>query len=218
MPRSAPDLPTLPLAKPVDGIPSGKLRTLQRKARDCQACPLWRPATQTVFGQGPADAVAMLVGEQPGNQEDLTGAPFVGPAGRLLDRALDEVGLDREALYLTNTVKHFKFEMRGKARLHKRANAAEQEACRMWLAAEMLQVRPRVVVALGAMAAHTVFGNSFRVTRERGQWRGLAGDVQGIASWHPSAVLRMPGDRREEGYAELVEDLGKVATAIKAMG
>lgn len=218
MPRPAPDLPTLPLAKPVDEIPSGKLRTLQRKARDCQACPLWRPATQTVFGQGPADAVAMLVGEQPGNQEDITGAPFVGPAGRLLDRALDEAGLDREALYLTNTVKHFKFEMRGKARLHKRANAAEQEACRMWLAAEMLQVRPRVVVALGAMAAHTVFGNSFRVTRERGQWRGLAGDVQGIASWHPSAVLRMPGDRREEGYAELVEDLGKVAKAIKKLG
>ena len=217
MPRSPPDPPALPLAKPVDEIPGGKLRTLQRKARDCRACPLWRPATQTVFGQGPADAVAMLIGEQPGNQEDLAGAPFVGPAGQLLDRALGDAGLDRDTLYLTNTVKHFKFEMRGKARLHKRANAAEQEACRMWLAAELLQVRPQIVVALGAMAAHTVFGNGFRVTRERGQWRDLRGDVQGIASWHPSAVLRMPGDRREQGYAELVEDLGKVAKVVRGL-
>jgi uracil-DNA glycosylase family protein len=219
MPSSPATTAGLPLAKPVvDPIPDGTLRTLERKARGCRNCPLWRPATQTVFGQGPADAMAMLVGEQPGNQEDLTGAPFVGPAGQLLDRALGDAGLDRGSLYLTNTVKHFKFEQRGKARLHKRANAAEQEACRMWLAAELLRVQPRIVVALGAMAAHTIFGNGFRVTRERGQWRELAGDARGIASWHPSAVLRMPGDRREQGYRELVEDLGKVAGAIRSSG
>ena len=211
-----PDL-LLPLARPLaDPIPAGNLRTLERKARGCRNCPLWRPATRVVFGDGPPDAVAMLVGEQPGNQEDIAGAPFVGPSGQLLDRALQEVGLDRGRLYLTNTVKHFKFEQRGKARLHKRANAAEQEACRIWLAAEMLQLRPRLVVALGAMAAQTVFGRQFRVTRERGQWRELPGRVRGIASWHPSAVLRMPGGRREAGYRELVEDLGKVAEAVMA--
>ena len=215
---SEPDL-LLPLARPLaDPIPTGNLRTLERKARGCRNCPLWRPATQVVFGDGPPDAVAMLVGEQPGNQEDIAGAPFVGPSGQLLDRALQEVGLDRGRLYLTNTVKHFKFEQRGKARLHKRANAAEQEACRIWLAAEMLQLRPKVVVALGAMAAQTVFGRQFRVTRERGQWRELPGRARGIASWHPSAVLRMPGPRRETGYRELVEDLGRVAEAVGAAG
>lgn len=217
MPSHVSDL-LLPLGKPlVDKIPRGNLRTLERKARDCRNCQLWRPATRTVFGQGPADALAMLVGEQPGNQEDLAGAPFVGPSGNLLDRALEEAGLDRGQLYLTNTVKHFKFEQRGKARLHKRANAAEQEACRMWLAAEMLQLRPKVIVALGAMAAQTIFGRQFRVTRERGQWRELPPDAQGMASWHPSAVLRMPGDRRQTGYWELVEDLGKVAEAVREL-
>lgn len=213
-----PDL-LLPLARPLtDPIPVGNLRTLERKARGCRNCPLWRPATQTVFGDGPADALAMLIGEQPGDQEDIAGAPFVGPSGQLLDRALQEAGLDRGRLYLTNTVKHFKFEQRGKARLHKRANAAEQEACRMWLAAEMLQLHPKVVVALGAMAAQTVFGRQFRVTRERGRWQELPGQVRGIASWHPSAVLRMPGERREAGYRELVEDLGQVAKAVMAPG
>jgi len=205
----------LPLARPlVDPIPTGDLRTLGQKARGCRNCPLWRPATQTVFGDGPADALAMLIGEQPGSQEDIDGAPFVGPSGQLLDRALQDAGLDRGRLYLTNTVKHFKFEQRGKARLHKRANAAEQEACRMWLAAEMLQLRPKVVVTLGAMAAQTVFGRQFRVTRERGRWQELPGQVRGIASWHPSAVLRMPGERRKEGYRELVEDLERVAAAV----
>lgn len=217
MARSPASDPLLPLAKPVGEIPAGTLRTLRHKAAECRACPLWKPATQTVFGEGPADAVAMLIGEQPGNQEDLSGAPFVGPAGQLLDRALAEAQLDRDTLYLTNTVKHFKFEPRGPVRLHKRANAAEQEACRMWLAAEMLQVQPRLVVALGAMAAQTVFGNSFRVTREHGQWQELANGAKGIASWHPSAVLRMPGDQREIGYRELVVDLCKVAVAVRTL-
>jgi DNA polymerase len=204
----------LPLAKPVDEIPAGALRTLRGKARDCRACPLWRNATQTVFGQGPADAAAMLIGEQPGNDEDRLGAPFVGPSGRLLDRALEEAGLDRGQLYLTNTVKHFKFEQRGKARLHKRANAAEQAACRPWLAAELLRVKPRYVVALGAMAAHTVFGNGFRVTREHGQWRELNAGTRALASWHPSAVLRAPSPRRDEAYAELVADLRLLTQAL----
>jgi uracil-DNA glycosylase len=195
------------LAKPVGEIPEGNLTALRRKARDCRACGLWKPATQTVFGKGPDDARIMLIGEQPGFHEDREGAPFVGPAGALLDRALDEAGLDRSELYLTNTVKHFKYEPRGKLRLHKRANAAEQAACRMWLAAELARVKPKVIVALGAMAAQTLFGSTFSVTRERGRWRKLAAGVAGFATFHPSAVLRAPEDRRSELYRKLVQDL-----------
>jgi uracil-DNA glycosylase len=203
------------LAKPVDVIPAGNLATLRRKAAGCRACPLWRGATHTVFGRGPAHAAAMLIGEQPGTQEDQTGEPFVGPAGQLLDRAMAEAGLDRGTLYLTNTVKHFKYEMRGSAKLHKSANAAEQAACRQWLAAELSRVQPHVVVGLGAMAAKTLFGNAFRISTERGQWRDLGTQARGLATWHPSAVLRMPReDRRHEAYAELVADLREVALAL----
>jgi DNA polymerase len=130
------------LTKPVAQIPDGNLAALRRKSRDCHACPLWKRATQTVFGEGPARAEVMLIGEQPGLQEDREGLPFVGPAGGMLDRALAEAGLDRKTLFLTNTVKHFKYETRGTAKLHKRANAAEQAACRMWLAAELARVQP----------------------------------------------------------------------------
>lgn len=207
--------PALPLTKPVAEIPTGALVTLRRKAKGCRACPLWRNATQTVFGEGPATAAAMLIGEQPGQQEDETGAPFVGPAGHLLDRALEEAGLDRGTLYLTNTVKHFKYENRGNAKLHKRANASEQAACRMWLAAELLRVQPRVVIGLGAMAAQTLFGNAFRISRQRGEWRELGQGVRGMATWHPSAVLRMPRpDRRHQAYAELVADLRDVVAVL----
>lgn len=206
------------LAKPVDHVPAGSLTTLRRKAAGCQDCPLWRHATQTVFGRGPAHAAAMLIGEQPGAHEDLAGEPFVGPAGQLLDRAMAEAGLDRKALYLTNTVKHFKYETRGKARLHKRANAAEQAACRQWLAAELARVQPHVVVGLGAMAARTLFGNAFRISRERGQWRELDTQARGLATWHPSAVLRMPREeRRHQAYGELVADLHEVALALVAL-
>lgn len=157
----------------------------------------------------------MLIGEQPGTQEDLAGEPFVGPAGQLLDRAMAEAGLDRRALYLTNTVKHFKYETRGKARLHKRANAAEQAACRQWLAAELARVQPRVIIGLGAMAAQTLFGNAFRITTQRGQWRDMGAQARGIATWHPSAVLRMPREeRRHTAYLELVADLHAVALAL----
>jgi uracil-DNA glycosylase len=206
------------LAKPVDHVPAGNLATLRRKAAGCRNCPLWRNATHTVFGRGPAPAAAMLIGEQPGAQEDLAGEPFVGPAGHLLDRAMLEAGLDRQALYLTNTVKHFKYETRGKARLHKRANAAEQAACRQWLAAELAQVQPHLVVALGAMAAQTLFGNTFRISMERGQWRDMGTQARGLATWHPSAVLRMPREeRRREAYVELVTDLREVALALAAL-
>ena len=211
--------PDVPLAKPVRAVPRGRLSQVRREAAVCQACPLWRGATQTVFGEGPQRATIMLIGEQPGAQEDLEGRPFVGPAGRMLDQALEAVGLQRDALYLTNTVKHFKYELRGKRRLHKSANASEQAACRMWLAAELLRVHPRIVVGLGAMAARTMFGNAFRITRERGEWRDLDDNVRGIATWHPSALLRMPDTQsREAAFAELVEDLRKVAGAAKNQG
>jgi DNA polymerase len=215
-PRAGAAPPRVPLAKPVTVVPRGRLSSVRREAAECHACPLWRGATQTVFGEGPAHAAVMLIGEQPGALEDLEGRPFVGPAGRMLDEALEAAGLQRESVYLTNTVKHFKYELRGKRRLHKSANASEQAACRMWLAAELLRVRPRLVVGLGAMAARTMFGNAFRITRERGEWRELGKDVRGIASWHPSALLRMPdAQSREAAFAELVEDLRKVAEADK---
>lgn len=204
-----------PLAKPVDEIPDGSLAALRRQARDCRRCPLWRHATQTVFGAGPGDAALMLIGEQPGSQEDLQGLPFVGPAGRLLRAALAEAGLDADRLYLTNAVKHFKFEPRGKARLHKRANAAEQTACRPWLAAELLRVRPAMVVALGAMAAQTLFGHAFRLTAGRGRWRALDARTQALATWHPSAILRMRPPQRDAARAQLVADLALAADRLE---
>ena len=205
------EIPTPPplLAKPVAEVPDGSIAALRRKARDCRACPLWKPATQTVFGEGPAEADIMLIGEQPGLHEDMQGEPFVGPAGRLLDRALAEAGLDRATLYLTNTVKHFKYTQRGTAKLHKRANAAEQAACRMWLAAELARVQPKIVIALGAMAAQTLFGAAFRLTRARGEWRLLGERAQGMATWHPSAILR-GRDRKEAMYRQLVADLRSI--------
>lgn len=203
---------SIPLAKPVEHVPAGGLRELKQKAKGCRACPLWRTATQTVFGEGPARARLMLIGEQPGSREDLSGHPFVGPAGELLDRALEQAGLSRAELYLTNTVKHFKYEQRGKARLHKRANAAEQAACRQWLAAELLRVRPQRVVALGLMAAQSLFGNAFRMGRDRGSWRPLGAQAKGLASWHPAGILRLrEAAEREAAFDELVRDLAKAA-------
>lgn len=204
-----------PLAKPVDRIPDGSLAALRRQAFDCKACPLWRNATQTVFGAGTSKAIAMLIGEQPGAQEDLAGKPFVGPAGKLLRNALAAAGVDFRGLYVTNTVKHFKFERRGKVRLHKRANASEQAACRPWLAAELLRVQPSLVVALGAMAAQTLFGASFRLTAERGQWKPLSGGRRAMATWHPSALLRMPSPGRERAHQQFFADIEALAEAIR---
>jgi DNA polymerase len=207
----------LPLAKPVADIPDGSLTSLRKQAADCQACPLWRYATQTVFGMGPADADVMLIGEQPGSQEDIAGAPFVGPAGKLLHAALEAAGIDHRGMYVTNTVKHFKFERRGKLRLHRRASAAEQAACRPWLAAELLRVRPSLVVALGAMASQTVFGSGFRLTAERGKWKPLPGDRRGMATWHPSALLRMPSPGREKAHEEFFADIRALAAAMRKL-
>ena len=189
-------------------------QALRRKALVCRACPLYKAATQTVFGEGALDGGLVFVGEQPGNQEDLQGHPFVGPAGALLTKALGEVGVGREQVYVTNAVKHFKFEPRGKLRLHRRANAAEQAACRHWLDEELALIQPRVTVALGSMAAAALFGRSFRLLRERGRWQVTAGGGRGFATTHPAYVLRQRGEaERERAYAELVRDLRLLAAA-----
>jgi len=184
------------------------LAALRDAAAGCKRCPLWKRATQTVFGEGPARTRILVVGEQPGDAEDLAGRPFVGPSGRLFDRALAELGIDRKRLYVTNAVKHFKFERRGKVRLHKRPNPAEQRACRLWLEGELARVRPRIVVCLGAIAARNVFGTKFGLMRQRGTWQALPGGRMGFATLHPSAVLRQRGsDAREAAYRGLVADL-----------
>ena len=187
------------------------LSQLKRAAKSCRACPLWKPATQTVFGEGPADADVMLIGEQPGDREDIEGRPFVGPAGGVLDKALAEIGLERDLFYVTNTVKHFKFEMRGKRRLHKRANAAEIAACSQWLHAELGRLQPRYLVCLGAMPARAVLGSAFRLNTGRGRWHRLASGQWCLATVHPSFVLRahISGDY-ETVYRAFVADLRKL--------
>jgi DNA polymerase len=205
-----PELPRkrmTPLEKSAVDAPRGSVAALRRQARGCRACDLWKPATQTVFGEGPAHARIVVIGEQPGDREDTAGKPFVGPAGQMLDRALGEIGIDRGALYVTNAVKHFKFEPRGKVRLHKRANAEEQAACRPWLAAEIARIAPEAIVCLGAMAAQAVFGRSFRLMSGRGVWHTLADGRRAFATVHPSWLLRMPGEDRDEAYAAFVRDL-----------
>ena len=187
--------------------PLPALPALRALARECRACPLWEPATQTVFGEGPADARIMLVGEQPGDAEDLSGRPFVGPAGRLLDQALAEAGVPREALYVTNAVKHFRFAQRGKHRLHRNPDASHVSACSIWLAQEAAIVQPRAIVCLGATAARAVFGAGFALMRERGTWRTRDNGTRGFASVHPSWILRQTGEAREAGYRLLVADL-----------
>jgi DNA polymerase len=181
-------------------------------AAACRACDLWKRGTQTVFGEGSERAAMMLVGEQPGNEEDLAGHPFVGPAGKLLDRALDEAGIDRSRVYVTNVVKHFKWEPRGKRRIHQKPNSREIAACRPWLEAEIASVKPRVTVCLGATAAQALLGPQFRVTRERGRLvdSPLAGKV--LATVHPSAILRAPDDEtRRSEMRRFVADLKRAA-------
>lgn len=204
-----------PLQKAANDAPEGSLAALRRQAQDCRACDLWKPATQTVFGEGPAHARVVVIGEQPGDQEDLAGKPFVGPAGQLFDRALGEAGVPRDKLYVTNTVKHFKFEPRGKMRLHKRANAEEQAACRRWLAAEIDRIRPGALVCLGAMAAHAVFGASFKLMEQRGQWIELPDGRKAMATMHPSYLLRLPDPAaRERAYADFVRDLSLITPEL----
>lgn len=193
--------------------PAGSgLAAIREAAAYCKRCDLWRPATQTVFGEGPARARVVLVGEQPGDREDIAGRPFVGPAGRLLDQALAELGIDRDRLYLTNAVKHFKFEPRGKARIHKSPTPAEQKACHLWLERELAAIRPRVVVALGAIGAKAVFGAKFGLMRQRGQWQELPGGRRGFATVHPSWVLRQrDSGSREQAYRSFRDDLALLA-------
>jgi DNA polymerase len=193
-------------------LPRPTLRSLERQVHACRDCPLWARATQAVFGEGPARASIVLVGEQPGHEEDRAGEPFVGPAGRLLDRALDAAGIDRRRIYVTNAVKHFKWEPRGKRRLHKAPNRTEVVACHQWLAGELEALEPGVVVALGATAGQSLLGPSFRV----GAARGKALEVDGrpvVATIHPSAVLRSRDhDERAAAFDGLVEDLRRAAT------
>ena len=181
---------------------------IAREAARCTRCPLYRQATQTVFGEGPATATLMMVGEQPGDQEDVAGRPFVGPAGTVLDRALLEIGLERDSIYLTNAVKHFKSEARGRGRLHKSPNRGEIKACRWWLDREIAATEPDFVVALGATAAFALMGRTVVLARERGQLLRWSDGRAGMATIHPSAVLRSPDDAsRREMFAHFVDDL-----------
>ena len=207
--KNVPGAPTLPEILSAGGQ---SLDSLRSEAATCEACDLYKLGTQTVFGEGPGKAEMMLVGEQPGDAEDLAGHPFVGPAGRLLDAALEEAGIDRSHVYVTNVVKHFKWEARGKRRIHAKPNAAEIGACRPWLEVEIALVKPRVLVCLGATAAQALLGKSFKVSRQRGTLvpSPLAPIVS--ATVHPSSILRAPDDEtRREEMRRFVDDLRNIA-------
>src|SRR5438477_10471178 len=197
--------------------PRPSLASLREAAAGCKACGLWRRGTQTVFGDGARRADAMFVGEQPGNEEDLAGHPFVGPAGRLLDKALEEAGIDRSQAYVTNVVKHFKWEPRGKRRIHAKPDSLEIMACRPWLEAEIAVVQPKIVVCLGATAAQALLGKKFKVTQERGKIFASALAPRVTATVHPSSILRAPDDEtRRVEMRRFIDDLRKVAAAIAA--
>jgi DNA polymerase len=195
--------------------PNPTLAALRKAAAGCAACPLYAKATQTVFGEGSDEAPLMLVGEQPGDREDLEGRPFVGPAGALLDRCLGEVGIDRRKAYVTNAVKHFKWTPRGKRRIHGKPNMGEIRACRPWLEAEIRLVKPRVLVCLGATAAQALLGPEFRVTRERGRFLQSALAPYVLATVHPSALLRATDEMREQEIARFIDDLKVVAKVVR---
>ena len=193
-------------------MPSRPLAKVRTAAKSCRNCDLWKHATQTVFGEGPERAKLMLVGEQPGNEEDLTGHPFVGPAGKLLDRALDEAGIDRTAVYVTNIVKHFKWEPRGKRRIHKKPRQSEINACRPWIDDELAIVKPKALVCMGSTAAQALLGKQFKVTAERGKIVASPLAPVVIATVHPSSILRAPDeDTRHEEFRRFVADLKVVA-------
>jgi len=211
--RSEPDIPIVPTP---DIVPqNASLAELARAARDCRGCPLYAQATQTVFGEGGERASIVIVGEQPGDAEDKAGRPFVGRAGVMLDRALAQAGIDRRTVYVTNAVKHFNFEFRGKARLHKKPRPGDVRACRPWLEAELRAIEPKAVVLLGATAVLSLLGPDFRLTERRGQivatpWAEIA-----IASWHPSMALRAPdSESRARVLGELTRDLRLVKDRI----
>ena len=210
--RPAHDYPT---AEPFVPAEFRSLRVLRSAAAGCRGCDLYQGATQTVFGQGSARAELMLIGEVPGDQEDRQGHPFVGPAGRLLDKAMEEARLDRKRVYVTNAVKHFGFTMRGKRRLHKKPSAAQIRACRPWLEAEVAVVKPNVLVALGATAAQSLFGRDFRVTQRRGELFETRWAPRCMGTIHPSSILRAPDDSdRDALFRSLVHDLRIAAGAL----
>jgi len=207
--RSKPDPanPLLPL--------HGNLEDLKKAAKNCQACDLWKRGTQTVFGEGAPNAKIMFVGEQPGDQEDLEGRPFVGPAGKLLDRALEDAGIDRKKVYVTNAVKHFSWEPRGKRRIHKKPNAVEIAACRPWLDAEIATLRPKIIVLLGATAAQSLLGRDFRVTQHRGEFLKSELAPYVMATVHPSSILRAPDEQaRHDAMKQFITDLKKIARIV----
>jgi DNA polymerase len=212
---SDPELPLFVEAKRIND-PDRALREIANEAKGCTRCPLYRNATQTVFGEGPADAHLMLVGEQPGDQEDLTGRPFVGPAGKVLDRALETAGIERGAVYITNAVKHFKNEPRGKRRIHKKPDISEIDACRWWLDHEIEIVRPHVVVALGATAARAVMRKPVTINANRGRLIELPDHSIAVITVHPSYLLRLleERDKRRE-FDRLVKDLRFAADAAE---
>jgi len=203
-------------AQPATPPDTSSLTEVRDASRQCTACHLYKRATQTVFGEGPKGAPIMLVGEQPGDYEDVAGKPFVGPAGKIMDRALEEAGIDRSKVYVTNAVKHFKWEPRGKRRIHQKPNSREIAACRPWLEAELCLVKPKLLVCLGATAAQAVFGPSFRVTRKRGKVLASKLAPRVLATVHPSSLLRQPDEEsREREYKRFVADLH---AAVEAAG
>jgi DNA polymerase len=198
--------------------PRASIKSLAEAARDCRACDLWKNATQTVFGEGAINAEVMMVGEVPGDKEDIAGKPFVGPAGKLLDKALEEAGIDRKRVYVTNAVKHFKWEPRGKVRIHKKPNGKEIAACRPWLDAEIIAVRPKVIVVMGATAAQALLGREFRVTQHHGEVIEVDAPYphEVTATVHPSSILRAPDeDTRHQEMEQFVKDLRTVARRLQ---
>jgi uracil-DNA glycosylase family protein len=194
---------------------SPSLQTLREEAAGCRACHLWKDATQTVFGEGPPHARMMLVGEQPGDKEDLAGKPFVGPAGQMLDRALEEAGIDRKKAYVTNAVKHFKFVARGKFRLHQKPTTPEIKACRPWYERELASIKPALVVAMGATAAQCVFGKITPINRNRGRLIDLDDGIKALVTVHPSYLLRLPDeDAKAREYQRFVDDLKIAAVHV----
>jgi uracil-DNA glycosylase family protein len=195
---------------------SFSLKILREQAAGCRACPLWKNATQTVFGEGPQHAQIILVGEQPGDKEDLAGKPFVGPAGLMLDRALGEAGIDRKKTYVTNAVKHFKFVPRGKIRLHQKPTTPEIKACRQWYERELISIKPDLVVAMGATAAQSVFGKLTPINKNRGRLLDLAEGIKALVTVHPSFLLRQPdAEAKAREYARFVADLKIAAETLR---
>lgn len=210
-----PKRPTTDAAKLIRDHPT--LNTVRAAAKECQACDLWKIGTQTVFGEGARRAELMFVGEQPGDVEDIAGHPFVGPAGKLLDRALEDAAIDRAAVYVTNVVKHFKWEPRGKRRIHKKPSAGQIAACRPWLDTEIELVKPRAIVCLGATAAQALLGKQFKVTAHRGEFIPSALAPLVLATVHPSSILRAPDDEtRRSEMKRFTDDLRKVARALRS--